>query len=120
MSDSRLNKLKPGIKNGTEVTLNISSNGTGDSSNKTDFPHKVLLTDTQFLRLRKAFTNNSLANIKLSKTKLSKMVQLGGFLPWGFSILKNPKKTSKSNGEKDRYYSAAVDLTDKIKEKNIR
>ena len=23
LSDSRLNKLKPGIKNGTEVTLNI-------------------------------------------------------------------------------------------------
>ena len=51
-----------------------------------------MLTDTQFLRLRKAFTNNLLANIKLSKTKLSKMVQLGGFLPRGFSVLKNPKK----------------------------
>ena len=26
LSNSRLNKLKPGIKNGTEVTLNLSSN----------------------------------------------------------------------------------------------
>ena len=26
LSNSQLNKLKPGIKNGTEVTLNLSSN----------------------------------------------------------------------------------------------
>ena len=34
----------------------------------------------QVLRLCKAFTNNLSANIKLLKTQLSKMVQLGGFL----------------------------------------
>ena len=49
-------------------------------NNETNFPHKLLLTDRQVLSLRKSFTNNSSADIKLSKTKLSKMIQSGGFL----------------------------------------
>ena len=44
------------------------------------FPHKLLLTNTQVSKLRKAFVNNSSTNIKLLKTQLSKMVQLGGSL----------------------------------------
>ena len=40
----------------------------------------MLLINTQVLRLRKAFTNNSPANIKLSKTQLHKIGQSGGFL----------------------------------------
>ena len=40
LSNSQLNKLKAGIKNGTEVTLNFSSNLVGDSNDKTNFPHK--------------------------------------------------------------------------------
>ena len=32
--------------------------------------------------LRKAFANHSSADIKLSKTQLSKMIQSGGFLGW--------------------------------------
>ena len=35
------------------------------------------LTGTQFLRFREAFENDSSANIKLSKTQLAKMLQLG-------------------------------------------
>ena len=41
--------------------------------------HKLLLTDRQVSRLRKAFANNSSANIKLSKTQLVKIVKSGGF-----------------------------------------
>ena len=48
--------------------------------NETDFPHKLLLTNRQASNLRKAFENHSSANIKLSKTQLSKMIQPGGFL----------------------------------------
>ena len=50
----------------------------GDNEN--NFPHKLLLNNTLVSNLRKAFTNNSSANIKLSKTQLSKMIQSGGFL----------------------------------------
>ena len=53
---------------------------TGDSNDETNFPHKLLLTDRQVSRLRKPFANNSAANIKLSKTQLSEMVQLGGVI----------------------------------------
>ena len=52
----------------------------GDSNNKINFPHKSLLIDEQVLRLRKSFSNGLSANIKFSKTQLSKMMKLGGFL----------------------------------------
>ena len=65
LSNSQLNKLKCGIKNGAEVTLKISSSVLGDSYHKNNFPHKLLLTNTKVSSLRKAFSNNSLANIKL-------------------------------------------------------
>ena len=60
--------------------MKISSNVVGDSNDENNFPHKLLLTITQVLRLRKAFANNSSANIKLSKTQLHKIGQSGGFL----------------------------------------
>ena len=37
LSNSQLNKLKPGIKNGTEVTLNLSSNLIRNSNDETNF-----------------------------------------------------------------------------------
>ena len=46
LSNSQLIKLKSGIKNSTEVTLKISSNVVGDSNDKNNFPHKLLLTNT--------------------------------------------------------------------------
>ena len=63
----QLNKLESGIKNGTEVTLKLSSNVVCDSNGENNFSHKLLLTNTQVSKLAKAFVNNSSANIKLSK-----------------------------------------------------
>ena len=65
MCNSQLNKLKSGIKNDTEVTLKLSSNVAGDSNDENKFSHKLSLTNTQVSKLRKAFANNSSANIKL-------------------------------------------------------
>ena len=78
LSNSQLNKFKSAIKNETEVVLRLSSNMTGN--NETNFPHKLLLTNGQVSNLRKAFSNHLSADIKLSKTQLSKMMQSGGFL----------------------------------------
>ena len=39
-----------------------------------------MLTDTQVSKICKAFVNGSSANIKFSKTQLSKMIQSGGIL----------------------------------------
>ena len=80
LSNLQLNKLKSAIKNETEVTLNRSSSITGDFNDENNFLHKLLLTNTQVSRLCKAFTSNSSANVKLSKTHLHKIGQSGGFL----------------------------------------
>ena len=64
LSKSWFSKLKSGIKDGTEITLNLPSNLIGNSNDETNFPHKLLLTNTQVLRLCKAFGNDSSANIK--------------------------------------------------------
>ena len=74
------NKLKLEIKNGTEITLKISSNVVVDSNDENTFPHKLLLINTQVWKLFKAFANGSSANIKLSKTHLDKIGQSGGCL----------------------------------------
>ena len=78
LSNSQLNKLKSAIKNETGVVLRLSLNMVGDD--ETNFPHKLLLTNRQVENLRKAFANKSSTDIKLSKTQLSKMIQLEGFL----------------------------------------
>ena len=80
LSNSQLNKLKSAIKNETDVALRLSSNMVGNSDDETNFPHKLLLTNRQVSNLRKAFANHLSADIKLSKTQLSKMIQSGGFL----------------------------------------
>ena len=67
LSNSRLNKLKSAIKNGTEVTLNLSSNSNGSFNDETNFLHKLLLTDTQILKIRKGFANSSSGYIKFQK-----------------------------------------------------
>ena len=77
LSNSQLNKLNSAIKNETEVVLR-SSNMIGD--NQTNFSQKLFLTNRQVSNLRKAFSNHLSADIKLSKTQLSKMIQSGGFL----------------------------------------
>ena len=79
LSNLQLNELKLG-KNGTEVTLKTSSNVLADSNDENNFPHKLLLTNTQVSKLFKAFENNPSANKDLSKTQLHKIEQSGGFL----------------------------------------
>ena len=60
--------------------MKLLSNVVGDSNNENNFPHELLLTNTQDSKLRKAFANTFSANIILSRTHLHKIVQWGGFL----------------------------------------
>ena len=85
LSNLQHSKLKSKIKNGTQVTINLSSNLIGDD--ETNFPHKFLLTNTLV----------STVNIELSKPLLSKMVQLRGF--GSFLVIRgflNPEEQVKS------------------------
>ena len=75
LSNSQFNKLKPTTKNETEVVLRFSSNMIDD--NESNFSHKLLLTNRQVATLPKAIANHLSADIKLSKTQLSKDVTLG-------------------------------------------
>ena len=52
----------------------------GDSNDKTNFLHELLLTNRQVANLRKTLANHLSTNIKLSKTQLSKTIQSGRFL----------------------------------------
>ena len=97
LSNSQLNKLKSSIKNEAEVVLRFSSNMIGNSDDETNFPHKLLLTNRQVARVRKALANYLATDIKLPKTQLSKVIQLGGFfgrllgslLKTGLPLMKN-------------------------------
>ena len=51
LSNSQFHKLKPATKNGTGVILNLLSNLIGNSNDETNFPHKLLLTDTKSSKL---------------------------------------------------------------------
>ena len=88
LSNSQLNKLKSAIKNGADVVLRLSSNMVGNSDDEANFPHKLLLTNRQTLSLRKAFSNRTSVDIKLSKAQLTKM-QRGRFLEFLMPLLKS-------------------------------
>ena len=68
LSNSQLNKFKSAIKNETEVVLRLSSNMIGDSDDKINFLHELLLTNRQVANLPKTFSNYLSTDIKLSKT----------------------------------------------------
>ena len=89
LSNSQLNELKLAIQNETEVVLRLSSNMVGNSDDEANFPHNLLLTNRQVANLWKAFANNLSADIKPSKTQLSKMIQSGEFLGRLLGPLKN-------------------------------
>ena len=79
------------------------------------FLHKLLLTNTQNLKLLEAFSNGSSANIKYSKTQLSKIIQfIKDHLRWSYSSSKIIKKKELINALADAGFNAA---DKKIKEK---
>ena len=67
LSNSQHNQLNSAIKNETDTILRLSSNMIGNSDDKINFPHELLLTNRQVTNLGKAFTNHTSTDIKLSK-----------------------------------------------------
>ena len=80
LSNSQLNNLKSVTEDEAKVVLRLSSNVIGDSDDKINLSHNLLITNRQVANLRKAFANNLSTDIKLSKTRISKMIQSGAFL----------------------------------------
>ena len=75
LSNSQLNKPKSATKHENEAVLRILSNMIGNSDDETNLLHKLLSTNRQVENLHKTFVNYLSADIKLSKTQLSKVVQ---------------------------------------------
>ena len=59
--------------------MQFSSNVVDDSDDENNFPHELLLPNTQVSKLSKPFTHNSSANIISSKTRLHKKVNQDDF-----------------------------------------
>ena len=55
-----------------------------------DLPHELLLTTREKTKLRNAFNNNMLTDLKLSKAQISKRIQSGGSLGSLLSKLDGP------------------------------
>ena len=82
---SQIKKLKSTTKNRTGVTLRLSINIIGNA--EPDSPHTHLLTNTQVSNIRKLFSNNSLADLKISKTQTSNIFRHDRFLDKHFQSL---------------------------------
>ena len=77
LSDSQIKKLNDAVKYNKGTTLRIDLK----MFNGNDLPHDLLLTARQKSKLRNAFNNNNMsADLKLSKTQISNLIQSGGFL----------------------------------------
>ena len=86
LSNVQLNKLKKAVKSNEGVTLRLGIK----NFNKEDLPHDLLLTTRQSTKLRTAINNNLAIDIKLSKSQIKKLIQLGGFLGKLLSKLAGP------------------------------
>ena len=76
LTDAQLKKLKAAVKNKTGKTLRMSLK----MLDKNYLLHELLLTTRQKTKLRNAFNNNILTDLKLSKAQITKIIQPGGFL----------------------------------------
>ena len=65
LSTSQLNKLKSAIKSENDVVIRLSLNMIGDSNDKGNFPHELLLTNRHISSICKAFANIKLIYIYL-------------------------------------------------------
>ena len=68
LSDTQLKNLKTAVKNKTGTFLGISLK----MLNGNDLPHELLLTRRQKSKLRNAFNNKMLTDLKLSKAQILK------------------------------------------------
>ena len=93
LSDTQLKKLKTAVENQTGTTIRMNLKMFAEN----DLPHELLLTTRQKTKLRNAFNNNMLTDLKLSKAQISKIIQSGGFfgrllgplLKTGILLIKN-------------------------------
>ena len=85
-SNTQLKKLKDSVKDNTGTTLRTNLR----MSDGNYLPHELLLTTRQKTKLRNGFNNNTSADIKLSKTQITKIIQSGRLIGSLLSKLAGP------------------------------
>ena len=78
LSKGQLEKLSRAYNNNSAITIRLARN-------ELSGPHKLMLTKTQINKLRKAMSQGTGSDIKISKTQIRKAVRQGGSL-WGSLI----------------------------------
>ena len=76
LTNMKLNKLKSAAKDKTGTTLRIRNKKFQDE----ELPREFIPITRQKTKMKNAFTKNILMDKKLSKAKLSEIIQSGGFL----------------------------------------
>ena len=78
LSKGHLEKLSRAYNNNSAITIRLARNELSD-------PHELMLTKTQINKLRKAMSQGTGSDIKISKTPIRKAIKHGGSL-WGSLI----------------------------------
>ncbi|CAH3030536.1 unnamed protein product, partial [Porites evermanni] len=78
LSKGQLEKLSRASNNNSAITIRLARN-------ELSAPHELMLTKTQINKLRKAMSQGTGSDIKISKTQIRKAVRQGGSL-WGSLI----------------------------------
>ena len=78
LSKGQLEKLSRAYNNNSAITIRLARN-------ELFGPHELMLTKTQINKLRKAMSQGTRSDIKISKTQIRKAVKQGGSL-WGSLI----------------------------------
>ena len=78
LSKGQLEKLSPAYNNISAITIRLTKN-------ELSGPHELMLTKTQINKLKKAMSQGTGSDIKISKTQIRKAVRQGGSL-WGSLI----------------------------------
>ena len=86
LTNIQLNKFKKSVKSNEGTTLRLGI----ENFNKDELPHELLLTTRQNTKLRNDINNNLATDIKLSKARIKKLIQSGGFLGKLLSKLAGP------------------------------
>ena len=73
LTDGQKTKLRSAIKNNSELTLRLKHENLSG-------PDELMLTTTQISHIKKAISNGTGADIKISKTQIRKSVKYGGNL----------------------------------------
>ena len=72
--------VKDNWKSFRELTIITQQQPSDSSRNELSGPHELMLTKTQINKLRKAMSQGTGSDIKISKTQIRKAVRQGGSL----------------------------------------